>query len=311
MLLAHPEAEDLGRFVEGTLDDPQRAAIVDHIADCDDCRMTIVDAAEFTEPAIETQKWGAARWLAIAAAAVFVVTLGTFSHHEYRESSAGRTIDLVQDAPRFVTDNVQASIRFWRSMFGSLGFASPFTDPLADVEEAYGKVSNRPLEARISGFPYVPRHNMRGAAEDDIQLDIMKGKAADLMELQGTDAKTLNSKGIGFLLGDDPKKSIALLQSAADHDPNNAKYQSDLAAALIAAGSGNPPMLEHALAACDRAIRIDPRSPDALFNRAVALQALDRPDEAIAAYDHYLAVDSSSPWAGEVRRYRDALRPLP
>jgi tetratricopeptide (TPR) repeat protein len=139
----------------------------------------------------------------------------------------------------------------------------------------------------------------------------MQGAAAELMELHGTDAKTLHAKGIGFLLADDDKtKSIGPLQTAAERDPNNAKYQSDLAAALIAAARGNGPMLEQALAACDRALRIDPRSPDALFNRAVALQALGRP-EAIAAYEHYLAVDPTSPWADEVRRHIEALRPLP
>jgi len=238
MLLAHPEAEDLGRFVEGTLDDPQRAAIVDHIADCDDCRMTIVDAAEFIEPAkVESHR----SWMGIAASLILAALIGTLGYHQ-------------------------------------------FHDPLADVKEEYAKVPKRPVEARLSGFAYVRRVVNRGVDDEDPQLDVMKGKAAELMELKGTDAKTVHARGIGFLLGDDPKKSIALLQSAADRDPNNAKYQSDLAAALIAAG--NP---QSALAACDRALRIDPGSLDALFNRAVALQALDRP-EAMAAYKRYLAV---------------------
>jgi tetratricopeptide (TPR) repeat protein len=258
MLLAHPEAEDLGRFVEGTLDDPQRAAIVHHIADCDDCRMTIVDAAEFIEPAkVENHSgW----WMGVAAALILVAAIGAFTFNHFR-------------------------------------------DPLAKVEEAYGRVPNRPLEARLSGFAYVRRVVNRGVEDEDPQLSVMKGLAADAMELKGDDAKTIHARGIGFLLGDDPKKSIALLQSAADRDPNNAKYQSDLAAALIAAG--NP---QSALAACDRALRIDRRSPDALFNRAVALQALDRP-EAMAAYELYLTVDSTSRWADEARRRIELLRP--
>jgi tetratricopeptide (TPR) repeat protein len=132
------------------------------------------------------------------------------------------------------------------------------------------------------------------------------------MELHGTDAKTLHAKGIGFLLGDDDKKkSIGPLQDAAERDPNNAKYQSDLAVALISAASGDRSMLKRALAATDRALRIDPNSPDALFNRAVALQALERPDEAIAAYESYLKVDPTSPGASEVRSHIEALRPIP
>jgi tetratricopeptide (TPR) repeat protein len=267
LLLAHPEAEDLGRFVEGTLDEPQRTAIVQHIADCDDCRILVVDAAEFAEPAKVNShsSW----WMGIAAVVILLAAIGTLAYHQLRDLEG-------------------------------------------DVKKDYARVPNRPLEARLSGYQYVPRVVNRGAEEEkDIQLQIMQGAAADLMELRGTDAKTLHAKGIGFLLGDDDKKqSIAPLQAAAERDPTNASYQSDLAAALIAAARGNRPMLESALAACDRALRIDSRSPDALFNRAVALQALDRP-EALAAYERYLTVDSTSPWAAEARKHIDLLQPLP
>lgn len=312
MLLAHPEAEDLGRFVEGTLDDPERNAIVQHIADCDDCRVLVVDAAEFESQSVaEPRKWGIARWIGVAAAAVFVAMLGTFSHYEYRENAAGKKIDLVQDVPRFMKDALHTSAGYWGSLLKQLGFSYSFPNRLSDLKEAYGKVPNRPLEARISGFPYVPRVINRGTEdESDIQLDIMKGKAADLIELSGTDADILHAHGIGVLLGDDPKNSTAPLQAAAAAEPNNATYQNDLAVALIAAARGNPQMLESALAACDRALRIDPNSPDALFNRAVALQGLERAEEAIAAYDRYLAVDPSSQWAAEARKNRDLLRSL-
>jgi tetratricopeptide (TPR) repeat protein len=266
LLLTHPDAEDLGRFVEGTLDDPERTAVVDHIADCDDCRMVVVDAAEFIEPAKkESHNW----WIGIAASLIVVAAI------------AGLTYRQFHDLER-------------------------------DVKKEYASVPTRPLEARLSGYQYVPRVVNRGAEEEkDIQLQIMQGAAADLTELQGTDAKTLHAKGIGFLLGDDDKKkSIGPLQAAAERDPNNAKYESDLAAALIAAAQGDRPTLEKALAACDRALRIDPRSPEALFNRAVAIELLDRPDAA-AAYERYLAVDSTSRWATEVRGKLELLRPLP
>jgi tetratricopeptide (TPR) repeat protein len=267
MLLAHPEAENLGRFVEGTLDDPERASIVQHIADCDDCRMLVVDAAEFVEPAkTESPRW----WMGIAASLVLVAAIGTLTYHQFR--------DLERD-----------------------------------VKKEYARVPNRPLDARLSGYQYVPRAVNRGAEGDkEIQLQIMQGAAADLMGLEGNDAKTLHAKGIGFLLADDDtrKQSIAPLQAAAEADPNNAKYQSDLAAALIAAARGDRPMLERALAATDRALRMDPRSPDALFNRAVALEQLERP-EALAAYENYLKVDSSSKWADEARQHIELLRPIP
>jgi tetratricopeptide (TPR) repeat protein len=267
MLLAHPEAEDLGRFVEGTLADPERAAIVQHIADCDDCRILVVDAAEFTEPAkTESHNW----WMKIAASLILVAAIGGLTYHQLH-------------------------------------------DPLAGVKEAYAKVPDRPLEARISGFPYRPHHTMRGSADEDSDpaVMVMQDKAGHAAEVRGNDGRTLHTRGIGLLLCDkDAKKSIEPLQAAAAREPDNAKYQSDLAAALIAAARGDHVKLESALAAADHALRIDPRSPDALFNRAVALQALQRP-EALAAYERYLTIDSTSPWAEEVKRDIEALRPLP
>jgi hypothetical protein len=266
MLLAHPEAENLGRFVEGTLDDPERAAVVQHIADCDECRILVVDAAEFIEPArVASSHW----WLGIAAAVVLVALLGGVSFNHFR-------------------------------------------DPLATVEKTYSQLPSRPLAARLSGFRYVRQVVNRGTpgAEEDVDpaAMILKSQAGELTHLSGSDSRTLHARGIGFLLSeDDPKESIAPLQAAAESDPNNATYQSDLAAALITTARGNAPMLERALAVCGRALRIDPHSPDVLFNRAVALQQLGRPD-AVAAYQRYLKVDSTSPWADEARGEVDLLR---
>jgi len=82
MTLAHPAAEDLGRFVEGTLDDTGRAAVVTHIADCDECRIVVVDTAELGEPT--TVHLDRRRWLAMAAAVVLFAAIGTFTYDKYR-----------------------------------------------------------------------------------------------------------------------------------------------------------------------------------------------------------------------------------
>jgi len=265
MTLAHPAAEDLGRFVEGTLNDAGRAAVVSHIADCDECRIVVVDAAEFAEPAFEHSD---RRWWWAAAAAVLIIVAGTaiFTYREYR-------------------------------------------NPLANVEEAYGLLKARPIEARLSEFPYVPWHAMRGGGDDkDPTVSIMRGEAAGAIELRRSDARTLHARGIGFLLAGSAEESIAPLQNAATREPHIAQYQSDLAAALITAARGNHAKLQIALAVCDRALQIDPRAPEALFNRATTLEQLHKTSEAIAAYEQYLAVDSASPWASEAKEDRERLQ---
>ena len=272
LLLPHPPAESLGRFVEGTLPDSERSEVVAHIADCDECRILVVDAAEFIEPAKrESTKWS--QWGAIAAALILSAGLGGFGYRH-------------------------------------------FHDPLADVKRTYEKVPVRPFEARLSGFRYVPWHVNRGG-EDDVNpaMDILKGEAARATELRGNDARTLETRGVCYLIIDSPEEAVSQLQGAADHAPNNVKYLNDLAAALIQAGRNKKPLLERALAVCDRALQIDPRSADVLFNRALALDRLDRRPEAIAAYDRYLVIDPKSPWADEAKRNRERdkelLRPLP
>jgi tetratricopeptide (TPR) repeat protein len=274
LLLAHPEAEDLGRFVEGTLDDPERAAIVQHIADCDDCRILVVDAAEFTEPAkTESHNW----WMGIAAAVVVAVSVA------------------------------------------SLWYVSQ--NPLAPMIAASAKLPARPMEARLAGFSYVPLNRMRGPREnaDDIPSLQLDREIGALLERRGDDAKTLHAKGIAHLLAawratdadesrSERTNAVTLLQAAADRVPDSAAYQTDLAAALLA--TNDDKNRDPALAHLKKALAIDPRNPEALFNHALALRE-SNPKEAIAAFQRYLTVDPSSPWATEAKTNLELLQPAP
>jgi len=262
MLLAHPEAEDLGRFVEGTLEDPERAAIVDHLADCDDCRILVVDAAEFVESAkTESPKW----WMGLAASLMLVAAIGTLAYHQFR-------------------------------------------DPLAAVKEEYAKVSNRPLEARLSGFAYVQRQTMRGDEDEARNFDklLLEGAASEVLQTNGDDAKTLHARGIANLVVGNRRDAIAELTSAIAKDTGNAHYWSDLAAAELAQGDA-----KRALTAADRALALDAGLPEALFNRALALQQLDDSARALATYRTYLVHDSTSKWADEAKKRIENLQLAP
>ncbi|HEV7426633.1 MAG TPA: zf-HC2 domain-containing protein [Thermoanaerobaculia bacterium] len=277
MLLAHPESESLARFVEGTLDEPERAAIVQHIADCDDCRILVVDAAEFeSQNAVESHKWGVTRWLAIAASIVIV---------------AGSSF---------------------------LWYVSQ--DPLTPVIKASAGLSNRPIEPRLSRFRYVARNTMRGGHEDETEVSVLllDQALAKVLERRGDAPRILHARGVAYLLSAattkqsdrtniewERREAAAALVAAASREPANANYLNDLAAALIV--SGDPKKRYDALAYLDRALLINSRSPEALFNRAIALRDLDR-KAAIAAFNRYLAVDSSSPWATEAKKNLEYLQ---
>lgn len=274
MLLAHPEAEDLGRFVEGTLDDPERTAIVQHIADCDDCRVLVVDAAEFIEPAKKEShsNW----WMGIAASLMLVAAIGTLTYRQ-------------------------------------------FSDPLADVKGASARLPSRLVESRFDHFGYVVHTANRGGGdgeadphETDPRVLDLEGKLAEVLERSGDSPKLLHARGVARLLNaatatpqdhidvsGERREAITSLEAAAAREPRNAGYQNDVAAALLA--TGVPKDSDLAISYLDKALAIDARNPEALFNRALALR--DRnPKEAIAAFNRYLAVDSSSKWADEARR---------
>jgi hypothetical protein len=273
MTLAHPAAEDLGRFVEGTLDDAGRAAVVAHIVDCDECRIVVVDATAFGEEAAAATRGTGGRWWLAKAAAIAIVAGSMFTWYTLR-------------------------------------------DPLTPVIEASAHLSSRPVQARLSRFPYLELKRTRGGAgEKELAGFPMYEEIAEVLERSGSDPKTLHAKGVvhllaatshsdeekdaAVLISEDRKEAVENLQLAANRAPNNARYLSDLASALIE--KGDPANLARAVAACDRAIRIDPRSAEALFNKAVALQGLNRTQDAITAFKQYLAVDSSSPWAAEAK----------
>ncbi|HXH40508.1 MAG TPA: tetratricopeptide repeat protein [Thermoanaerobaculia bacterium] len=196
-------------------------------------------------------------------------------------------------------------------------------NPLAQTMKAYAHQRFRPVQARLSEFPYVEANRMRGGggegeidqAESELEL-----AAAAVLERRGEDPKTLHAKGVALLviakdhtgkdaaaeIMEDRNKAVEMLQAAAAHAPKNAKYESDLATALIE--TGTRANFERAVKVCDQALQIDSRSADALFNRAIALDLLGRRPEAVTAYERYLAVDSFSPWATEAKKALENLR---
>jgi CHAT domain-containing protein len=83
----------------------------------------------------------------------------------------------------------------------------------------------------------------------------------------------------------------------------------DVAAAyLVRAGKEQRALdVGRAVEAATRALEIDPAHPAALFNRALALEALRHDDDARQTWREYLEVDFTSGWADEAREHLDSL----
>jgi hypothetical protein len=164
----------------------------------------------------------------------------------------------------------------------------------------------RIVEPRLSGgFGWAPyRGNLRASGNETTGSERLKlgGAAAELIDRADRDH---HAAGVAMLLVDRPEQAIEQLRIAAEHAPDDAKSWSDLAAARYAAALdlGRPSLYPEALAAADRALRIDPKLAEAQFNRALILDRLGLTKEARAAWQRYLEIDPSSQWAAEARQH--------
>ncbi|MGA8808136.1 MAG: hypothetical protein WB973_09695, partial [Thermoanaerobaculia bacterium] len=102
------------------------------------------------------------------------------------------------------------------------------------------------------------------------------------------------------LLAETGQRTVA----AAIAESDDGSLLNDLSAALsnraIAKGRALPDAVE-AVRCADRALQIG-RSPEAMWNRAIAVEALNGRGHAMTAWHDYLAMDETSGWAAEARK---------
>lgn len=195
--LAHPADEELGRFAEGTLDDASRAAIVAHVADCDECRMVVVDAAELVEPEVvhSDRRW----WM--AAAAVIAIGLGGTFTWQTLSNPLTPVIEASSHVPS-------------RSVDGRLtGFTY--------VER------KRPRGPNDQGLD----DNQLLLEEKIVAVRERRGDDPKTLHAKGVALLVTPD-----LTPAERDEAIASLQTAVTKDPDNAAFLSDLATALIAKG---------------------------------------------------------------------------
>ncbi len=256
-----PDAETLALFVEGKLKRHEIPAVLAHLDGCPSCLRAVRGASADLEP---QQASSRASWLAAIAAAVLIAIVG-IAFVQFRRAPGD---DLVKLSPR----------------------------------------SARVMEPRLSGgFAYAPwkgpiRSDDGAQNAEKMELVGVAGRLIQRADRERT-ADAQHDAGVALTLIDEPLDAVARLRDAASRAPEDARIHSDLAAAQYAAAVrlGRPSMLPEALASADRALRIDPRLGEALFNRAVILEGLGLTQQAREAWQRYLEVDPSSQWAAEAR----------
>jgi hypothetical protein len=280
-----PTIETIGAFVDGRFKDREREAVADHLASCESCYFVFSEAARFSASAAQTPAdvraftrrhvvWSVTAGLAAAASILLGVNL-------------------------FMTT---------RQATGEV--------KLPELVAAVG--TTRTFDARFSGgFMYAPvrgpvRSGQGGALALSPDLRIVLARIEkDASPQPGPDA--LRVRGMAALIGGEVDRAVNAFESAARQQPASARVLSDLSAAYLvrAEHSGAAADIANALANANRALEVERLLPEALFNRALALERSRLVEDARAAWQAYLTIDDRSGWADEARAHLQAIANQP
>jgi len=274
----HPANELLAEYADGKLAGRKAEEVFVHLDACDDCRAiwdAIADAKD--EGVIER-------------ADAPVVVHGNFG----RKVAIGTVAAAAAAAAIFFTPPVQDRLEFRR------------TGGVSALIEATNQMPQRETQGRLAGFEYKPPKSIKRGENDenDVPLDLYQAAGDIEKRLDDTpSAQQLRALGLSYLLTGQKDTGIEMLARAHAAAPNDPVVMNDLAAAYLHTGDA-----AKALELAEKARRREP-SPEAAWNRALALEYLQRDVEARAAWEEYLRLDPKSEWANEVRK--DHLYELP
>lgn len=174
--------------------------------------------------------------------------------------------------------------------------------------------SGRPIEARLTGFDWQAMRRQRATPAgllDPARLELAGAASAVIQSLLNNPSPgARHESGAAYLLIERDRDAIDALESSVQQSPEEATYWSDLAAARYthAVREKRPHELPQALADADHALRLTPALPDALFNRALIIEALGITEAARRAWQSYVEIDPSSHWSNEAMSHLGGLR---
>ncbi|HVG22572.1 MAG TPA: CHAT domain-containing protein [Thermoanaerobaculia bacterium] len=187
------------------------------------------------------------------------------------------------------------------------------TDPVRRLVTVVGE--RRVIEARLSGgysWAALPRKAIRlprPNASPRVRAANLTLASVPLAPVAENDRAT----AMLTLLGGDFGASVSRFEQLCAEHHDDARSWSDLAAARYEAGvaTSDAALIAGALAAADTALELDEALPEALFNRALAIEHLGVREEARKAWTRFLAVDGASEWSAEARQRMRRSSPIP
>ena len=177
---------------------------------------------------------------------------------------------------------------------------------MQDLVAALG--TNRFAEARLSDdFAWGPRPASLGTGRrSSLPAGVLDATSRIQILTEGQDdGWMLRARGISALATGDIPAAIQALEQAVAAEPLEPRPRTDLAAAFLERYRlrGDVADANAALSRVTEALRMDELLAPALFNRALALEAISGAGASRQAWMDYLAVDSTFQWAVEARAH--------
>lgn len=188
------------------------------------------------------------------------------------------------------------------SVLAAIGYDRTQIDRLQSISAS---LHHRAVHGRLSGFSHAPLwspvNDLRAATE----FAPLRAAASRVTTLPADNPEKLHTRGIARLLIGDVTGAVDDLGIARTEQPREARTWSDLSVALMekALREDNAELMIEALTAADWAVGLDAKLQEAVFNRAIALEAVGLGPVAAKAFKHYIDLDPSSPWADEARSH--------
>ncbi|MEW6732361.1 MAG: tetratricopeptide repeat protein [Acidobacteriota bacterium] len=300
--LCEAESETLD-YLAGQAVPAERERIEVHIAQCHRCRQTITALAHLAkdESAEETklinsiydQTAQAARALGVKPH----VQVASFQRQPSASLVTRKWLALAASLIILLIIGVVA-LTIWHERSAT---NAELATGMRLLREATQK--RRPIRLRITKLDYAPYSTVRGSNEPDLdqRLSAAQGQFEAILSKNSNSVAARQALGRVLIAKLDYQPAITELEKAQTAQPNDAAILTDLAAAYAArAATGD---LYVAIKYLNRALELEPTCLEALFNRALVYQQLERYDAARTDWQRYLAADPSSLWAEDVRHY--------
>jgi Putative zinc-finger len=295
----HLEPDVVAAYVDGKLDRTLREHVQTHLAECDECYELVSEVVQTEEalggPAESERPFvGAASRDSEGSHQAVVVAFAR------RRSVIVAVGSMLAAAAAFLIV-VQVQPQWWVRLRG---------DSEPDITELANTMRReRTVAGRLAGIAWSPLSSPTRGGVTPAPPDTQAAAAAILQRDQTQRTVADSTAAAALLALGRSTDAVARLTQSTPSSSDRTKAAINLSASHIERfrETGNQEHLKRAIALTRQILAATPRSSEALFNLALALELTGDRAQGESAWQAYLDVDPSSLWAAEAKLHLSAL----